>query len=201
MKTTKQHTKFWKERKIDWEKDYLTGVINHPHRQLIIDTLARLQWRSMLEVGMGAGANLVRIKQQWPAAEVGGIDINRDAVIVAGKYLPNAKYLDVCDPRDIFLSNRSVDLILSDACLIYFGPLAVRKALKDMKRVGRNYLVLCELHSEKRQWFSRYNIHNYRKILDELDCYDIQIQKIPKDVWPGTPWEEFGHIITCQFIS
>lgn len=200
LKTTKQHKKFWAERKINWEKDYLTGVINHPHRQLIINELAKLQWRSLLEVGCGAGANLVRIRQQWPAAEVGGIDINREAITVAQKYLPNARYMDVCDPRDIFLSDKSVDVVMSDACLIYFGRWEIRKALRDMKRVARNHLLLCELHSEKRVWGSRYHVHNYRKLLENLDCFNIQITKIPKAAWPGTPWEEWGHIITCTFI-
>lgn len=198
---TNKHTKYWRNRKINWEQSYLLadGAMNHPHRDLIIKRLSEIQWRSMLEVGCGAGANLVRIKQQWPAADVGGIDINLDAIKVASKYLPKAKFMDVGDPRDIFLTDRSVDVVLSDACLIYFGPWQVRKALKDMKRVARGHLVLCELHSEKKVWFSRYNIHNYRKLLEELDCYNIRIEKIPKEVWPGTPWEEYGHIISATF--
>src|SRR5687767_195298 len=100
---TRKHRKFWRERKINWEQDYLLKVLNHPHRQMILDAFAKLQWGSMLEVGMGAGANLVRIKQQWPAAQVGGLDVNRDAVLTAGKYLPGAKYLDVGEATDIFL--------------------------------------------------------------------------------------------------
>lgn len=197
---THKHTKFWKERKINWEQDYLLapGAMNHPHRDLILKRLSELQWRSLLEVGCGAGANLVRIKQQWPAAEVGGIDINKDAVLTVGKYIKDAKYLDVGDPRDIMMSDNSVDVVMSDACLIYMGPLAVRKALKDMKRVARNYLVLCELHSEKKVWFSRYNIHNYKKLLEDLDCFDIRIEKITN--WPGTPWQDYGHIISATFI-
>lgn len=199
--STKKHSQYWRNRKINWEQDYLLadGAMNHPHRDLILRHLAELEWRSMIEVGCGAGANLVRIKQQWPDAEVGGIDINQQAIETAAKYLPKARFLDVGDPRDIFLTDRSVDLVLSDACLIYFGPLAVRKALKDMKRVARSRLVLCELHSEKKVWFNRYNIHNYRKLLDELDCYDIRVEKIPKEVWPGTPWEQWGHIISATF--
>lgn len=201
MKTTKQHAKYWSERKINWEQDYLLadGAMNHPHRDLILKRLEQLHWRSVLEVGMGAGANLVRIKQQWPSAEVGGLDINLEAVKAAGKYLPNARYLDVGDPRDIFLSDKSVDVVISDACLIYFGRWQVKKALKDMQRVARNNLLLCELHSEKMVWGSRYNIHNYRRLLENLDCYDIRIEKIPKEVWPGTPWEKWGHIISATF--
>ena len=198
---TKKHTKFWRNRKINWEQSYLLadGAMNHPHRDLIIKRLGELKWRSVLEVGMGAGANLVRIKQQWPAAEVGGCDINLEAVKVASKYLPKARFIDVGDPRDIFLSDNSVDVVMSDACLIYLGPWEVRKALKDMKRVARNNLLLCELHSEKKVWGSRYNIHNYRKLLEDLDCFDIRIEKIPKEVWPGTPWEQYGHIISATF--
>lgn len=201
MKTTNQHKKYWQNRQINWEQDYLLapGALNHPHRQMIIDTLSRMHWRSVLEVGMGAGANLVLIRKQWPEAEVGGIDINRDAVITAGKYVKNIRYCDVGDPRDIFLSDRSVDVVISDACLIYMGRWQIKKALKDMMRVARGHLLLCELHSETKIRGSRYNIHNYKKLLEDLDCYDIQLQKIPKEVWPGTPWEQWGYIITCTF--
>lgn len=206
MRTTKQHAAYWRERKINWDADYMTGVINHPHRQLILDTLAKLQFRSILEVGMGAGANLARIKQQWPAVEVGGCDINRDAVITAGKYLKDAKYLDVADPRDIFLSDRSIDVVLSDACLIYFSPKAIRDALREMRRVARSYLVLCEFHHPslyqrlRLQMTGGYYAYNYQRLLEELDFFNIKINKIPKEVWPGTPWEQFGSIITCEFV-
>jgi len=222
MKNTKHHAKYWAERKINWEQDYLKGVIDHPHRQLIIDALAKLQWRSVLEVGMGAGANLVRIKQQWPNAEVGGIDINEDAVLTAQRVdmLHGAKFFRTDDVQDIFLSDGALDLILSDACLIYvskqpqiigwkwwkFIPYPImdwspiKSTLTEMKRVGRTTLLLCELHSEKKVWFSKYNIHNYRKLLEELDCFNIKIEKIPKEAWPGTPWEKYGHIISANYI-
>lgn len=209
FKTTKRHKEFWSNRQINWEQDYLLadGALNHPHRQMILDTLASLRWRSIVEVGMGAGANLVRIKQQWPSAIVGGCDINRDAVIVAGKYLKDARYLDVADPRDIFLSDGTIDVTLSDACLIYMGPTQIRKALKEMRRVAIRYLVLCEFHSEswwermKLRWQTGYNAYDYKKLLEELGFFNIKITKIPKEVWPGTPWEKFGCIVTCEFPS
>lgn len=209
LKSTKTHKKFWSERKINWEQDYLLadGALNHPHRQMIIDTLAKVQFTSVLEVGMGAGANLVRIKQQWPASEVGGFDVNLQAVQTASKFLPQAKFLDVAGADDIPLSDRSVDVVLSDACLIYTDPLNIKKTLTEMKRVARNYLILCEFHSEsfydrtKLRIKSGYHAYDYKKVLESLDCYGIHIQKIPKEVWPGTPWEQFGHIIICTFSS
>lgn len=206
IKSTNTHKKFWEKRKINWEQDYLLadGALNHPHRQMIIDALSKLQFTSVLEVGMGAGANLVRIKQQWPASEVGGFDVNLDAVKVAGKYLPSAKYMDVGEASDIFLSDKSVDVILSDACLIYTDPTKIRGTLLELKRVARHYVILCEFHHEsfwkrlKLRLTSGYHAYNYEKLLDELDFFDIQITKIPKEVWSGTPWEEFGNIIVCR---
>lgn len=206
MKNTKQHKEYWENRKINWEEDYLKGVINHPHRQMIINALSKMQFKSVLEVGMGAGANLVRIKHQWPSVEVGGTDINLDAVKTASKYLPDAKYLDTGDPRDIYMSDKSIDVVMSDACLIYFDPRNIKKALREMKRVSRNGILLCEFHHESlyKRWKLRldtgYNAYNYIKLLDELDFFDIQVTKIPKEVWPDTVWEEFGHIITAQHI-
>lgn len=199
---TKKHTKFWRERKINWERDYLLadGALNHPHRRMIIRRLSELRpgFGSILEVGMGAGANLVLVKKQWPAVEIGGTDINRDAVLTAGKYLKDIKYCDVGDPRHIMMSDKSIDVVMSDACLIYMGRWQIKKALQEMARVAKLNLLLCELHSEKRVRHSRYNIHNYVKLLEDLDCYNIELEKIPKQVWPGTPWEQWGYIITCK---
>jgi hypothetical protein len=83
-------------------------------------------------------------------------------------------------------------------------PKDIKKVLGEMVRITRNNVVLCEFHSKswwKRlvlRWKTGYNAHDYRKLLEELGCYDIQIAKIPKEFWEGTPWEEWGYIITAK---
>lgn len=203
FKTTNDHKKFWSERKIDWDKDYL-ATWTHPHRQLIIWVLQSFQWVSLWEVGCGPGPNLVRIvKEGFKDRQLGGSDVNADAIALASTTFKGGKF-HVESSEDMLLSDRAVDVMLSDAHLIYIGPRKIRKVLGEMVRISRNRLVLCEFNSTSWfkslifRWQTGYNAHNYRKLLEELGCYDIQIAKIPKEFWSGTPWEQWGNIITCK---
>lgn len=202
IKTTEKHKKFWRERKIDWEKDYLS-TWNHPHRGLITYVLKNLRWISLWEVGCGPGANLVRITKEIAGKQLGGSDVNADAIAVANKTFNGGKF-HVESVEDLLLSDNAVDVVLSDACLIYIGPTKIQKVLKELKRIGRNNLVLCEFHSNSWwqrllfRWKTGYNAYNYRTELEKAGFYDIQMIKITKEYWEGYPWETFGHIIVCK---
>lgn len=203
LKTTAQHSEYWKERKIDWNAQYLS-TWDHPHRALIVAALRSIPWVSLWEVGCGAGANLVRIiKDGLTDRQLGGSDINADAITAATKAFKGGKFH--CEPSDdMLLSDNAVDVMLSDAHLIYVGPRRIKKVLGEIFRIARNHIILCEFHSTSfwKRWVFRfktgYNAYDYRKLLDEMGCYDIQIIKIPKEFWPGTPWEQWGHIIMCK---
>ncbi len=209
--TTKKHKKFWKNRKINWIDSYLDGVDpvsskpmwDHPHRELIVYALKTFGWYSLWEIGCGAGANIKKIVTAIPNKQLGGSDINQDAVDTCNRVFKGGKFH--CESsEDILLSDKAVDVILSDAHLLYFSPKDIKKVLKEMKRVGRLRLVLCELH--EKSWWKRtiykfktgYNVYDYRRLLEDLGCYNIQIIKIPTDFWQGDPWAKFGHIIIAQ---
>ena len=117
--TTNQHKKWWKNRSIDWQKDYL-DTWNHPHRGLIVSVLKKLSWLSLIEIGCGSGANLMRILKEIPGIQVGGVDINEDAIKLATESFKGA-LLKVGSADDIMLSDNSCDIILSDMLLIYVG--------------------------------------------------------------------------------
>lgn len=212
IKTTKEHKKFWKDRKINWEHSYLNGVDevsgrpmwNHPHRDIIIMALKSFNWISLWEVGVGAGANLMKIVKELPNnKQLGGSDINADAIEACRKVFVGGRF-HVEPSEDILLSDNSVDVILSDAHLLYYGPKDVKKALKEMVRVARNQIVLCELHEPSlfRRLMLRfktgYNAHDYKKELEELGCFDLKIVKIPRSYWQGDPWETYGYVISAQ---
>lgn len=214
MKTTKNFKEYWRNRKLDWRQSYLVGVDeatntemwNHPHREFIIWALSKFKWFSLWEVGVGAGANLMKIVKHFKDVQLGGSDINPDAVKTCQEVFKGGRFH--CESlEDLMMSNDSVDVILSDATLLYVGPWKIKKVLNELKRVSRGRLVLCELHSENwlKRWLyklkSGYNVHNYRKLLESLGAYDIEIYKIPKDYWPGEPWSKFGYIISCNFVK
>lgn len=215
IKSTKAHKKFWKDRKIDWNQSYLTGVDevsgqpmwNHPHRDIIMMALKSFHWISIWEVGCGAGANLLKIFKEFSnSRQIGGSDINADAVESCRKTFIGGRF-HIEATENILLSDKSVDVILSDAHLLYAGPFEIQKNLKEMIRVTRNHIVLCELH--EKSWFKRmklrlktgYNAHDYEKELKELGCYDVRMVKIPRDYWKGDPWETYGYVITAKITK
>lgn len=158
---------------------------------------------------MGPGANLLRIvkdAEKNPALkdkQLGGSDINADAIELAHKTFKGGKFhVESCE--DMLLSDDATDVVLSDANLIYIGPMKVTKVLKEMTRICRGQLVLCELHNTSfiTRWLYRfktgYNMYNYQDLLEKAGCYDIKLFKIPKEFWEGTPWETHGYIITAK---
>jgi ubiquinone/menaquinone biosynthesis C-methylase UbiE len=202
IKTTKQHSEYWKNRKIDWKESYLS-TWNHPHRKLIIQALKTIDWFSLWEVGCGPGANLVKITQELPGHQLGGSDINEEAIELARKTFNGGRF-HVESSDNILLSDNSVDVMLSDAHLIYFGPTKIKKVLSEMIRSTRKHIILFEYHEKswwKRiliRWQSGYNAYDYSKLLEEMGCYSVQIAKMPPQYWPDTMWGKYGHIIIAK---
>lgn len=202
FKTTKHYKDWWTNRKADWKISYL-DTWNHPHRYFLVGILKHLRWLSLLEIGCNAGPNLANIVKNIPGRQVGGIDVNPEAIALAEKTFKGG-YFRVNSADDIMMSDNSTDVVLSDACLIYVGPRKIHKYLREIKRIGRNYLVLCELHSES--WLKRimlrlrsgYFAYNWPRLLRGEGLYDVNTYKIPRDMWPGTPWEEFGYVIVAK---
>ena len=203
-KSTNWYRRYWKKRSnINWKEAFFNP--EHPHRKLIVEALKQFQFKSVLEVGCGAGANLYNIKQNFPHSDVGGIDWNEDAIKAAKEMLPKASVLQVGEATDIYISDKGADILLSDMCLIYLDKKNFRKALKEAKRVARNGVVFCEFHHPS--WFMRlflklysgYNAYNYKEELKKLGFYDIFIRKITDQEWPvGNPQHTFAYLITAK---
>ena len=200
MTGTETNNKYWKGRKINWDTHYWSP--NHAHRDMIIDALKKVNLKSVLEIGCGAGANLHRIKQAFPNVDISGCDINVDAIAMAKKKLPDAD-LKVGSILDLPFNGEFYDLILTDAMLIYIGPEKIRRAFREIRRVGYEKMMFVEFHSEswlKRKALSltsRYNAYDYKKLLKKYYFKSVRVRKIPKEVWNGEPWLTYGNIITA----
>ena len=204
FKSTKKHKAYWQNRKINWEQDYLS-TWNHPHRGLITLVLKSFDWYSLWEVGVGGGANLARIVREIPNKQLGGSDINPEAIETCRRVFNGGRF-HVEPSEDLLLSDNSVDVMLSDAHLIYYGPFKIKKVLKEMIRATRNQIVLCEYEEQsfwKRlwlRWTTGYHAHDYRKLLEDMGCYGIQSFPIPEQYWGGN-WSKYGRIIVAQIAK
>jgi ubiquinone/menaquinone biosynthesis C-methylase UbiE len=199
--STKKWSDWWIKRKINWKDHYMNP--EHPHRQLIADVLRCIPWISLIEVGCAAGANLITIVKSIPNKQVGGIDLNKDAIEYA-KTQFNGGMFKVGSVTDIPMSDKACDVILTDMTMIYITPSQMKLSLSEIKRVARGYVVFCEFHSTswwKRfavKWSSGYNMYDYKRLLDKQGFYDIALYKIPKEMWPGGLQEKYGYIIVAR---
>ncbi len=202
IKTTKQHSKYWKDRKIDWKTSYF-DTFSHPHRALLVQVLKSIPFYSLWEVGVGGGANIMRFVQEIPNRQYGGSDVSEDAVKFCLETFKGGLF-HVESAEDMMMSDKSVDVVLSDMCMIYFDPLKIDKALQEIKRVGRTYAIFCEFHSNswiKRQWarLGGYHVYDYRKRLEKLGYYDVNVFPLSEADWPGADHNtEFRSIITAK---
>jgi ubiquinone/menaquinone biosynthesis C-methylase UbiE len=216
--TTKQHHNYWENRKIDWDKHY-TETWNHPHRQMITNKLKEWKWISILEVGCASGPNLIKIWGMFPRADVAGIDINPDAVKTAQRIFDgltqdwhkeyknyrNRPWFKVNSGDNIMISDDATDIIMSDMTLIYIGSRGIKKYLKEMHRVTRGRIMLMEFHHKS--WLKRfvfklktgYNAHNYKKLLTEVGFRNIEVVKLPPELWDNhEPQKTMAYLITAQ---
>lgn len=127
MFSTKHHADWWKNRQINWEKEYLS-TWNHPHRWFLAHKLRQLVWGSLFEFGVGAGANIYFLAQTFPRAALGGIDVSPAAIEAARKALPSGIFrVGSADP--LLMSDKACDIMLTDMTLIYVGPRKIEQYL------------------------------------------------------------------------
>jgi len=148
--------------------------------------LRGLQFDSVLEVGCGAGKNLDKIHKEF-GVNVQGTDINADAVKETIRHLIWAKVGMV---ESIDYPDKSVDLLLTDACLIYVPLEKIQIAVNEMLRVARKYLVLCEWSGEDK--FDGHWIYDYKRLFKN---YETKFTKITG--WGGN-WAKYGQIIVVE---
>lgn len=177
---------YWRDRVIDWHGRYFTP--EHPHRDQIINVLWGIRFNECLEVGCGAGANLYRIKKAF-GVKVAGVDVNKGAVAEAQANFPEAEIKLGIAEKIPFL-DKSFDLILTDAAIMYIPPDRIEMVISELKRVARKYLVLCEWQGEN--GFDGRWVYNYEDIFKD---YDVNSTKITG--WQGG-WEKYGKIITVK---
>lgn len=216
FRSTNHHKKYWAERKIDWKQSY-TSTWNHPHRMLISAVLKGFNWLSLIEVGCGSGANLINIVKVFPGRQVGGVDVNADAIEQAQKTF-NGGFFKVCSGDDIMMSDDSTDVVLTDMALIYVAPKEIEKYLQEIKRIGRHWVIFCEFHSNswwqrmKLRFTSGYYAYNYDKLLSKAGFYDIIKFKLRPEDWPrdwpngnpkigGGPQKDFAYIIKAKILK
>lgn len=198
---------YWRFRHIfdrSWTKAYLAGdsSISNSSKNFLIGKISEyFPLNSILEFGCASGLNLLYLAEKFPNAKIYGVDISKKAINEGRKYFQkkNIKnvYLDSGSLEALKnFSDKSVDLIFTNAVLIYFGKDKIEKAIKEFLRISKKAVILFEMYHNSGE--SAYNdnwIHDYKKLFGKfLSEEKIKISKFPENILSGD-WEKFGHII------
>lgn len=202
MRTTKSQTKYWKNRKVNWDKEYLQ-TWDHPHRYLISVALNTFEWGSLMEIGVGGGANLKNIVKVLGGKQLGGVDVNPDAIEFCKKQFKGGVF-KVNGADDLLMSDKSSDVLLADMTYIYVGYCKIKKHIEELRRVARKQVVLCEFYEPK--WWKRiylyltegYFFHNWPKLLKKYGFYDIIIMKLPEKAWEEGLQTKYAYLIKAK---
>lgn len=145
----------WKLRhfyRIGWAEKNLKSF-DYYHREQIVCAVKKFKnITTIIEVGFGSAPNLINLRQQFPKARLLGIDINPRAVKVAKNYFSSKKEknveLKVGNIDKIEILTKSVDVVLSDAVLMYIPPDRIVKVLKELCRIANKGLIFNEYNKQ-----------------------------------------------------
>jgi len=180
---------------------------DHLHRAFLVERIGRFApFESVLEVGCNCGSNLAALAQAYPAVKLYGVDISAKAIRAAKTTLAAR---ETAPPVDLFVgraedlrrfADHSVDIVLTDATLMYVGPDRITAAIAELTRVARRMLVLNEWHlfrdvsSERAHWHYYHWVHDFREALRGVPGVKaFRVERLPPGLFEaGGGWERYG---------
>ena len=188
----------------EWIHSYLHSE-EHPHRCQILSAVESFcPFGSILEVGCNSGPNLLLLHRKFPEAHLIGIDINPKAVAVGKKYLREARIdqieLSVGRADRIDFPDKSTDIVLTDAILMFVGPEKIETVLSEMGRVARKGLILNEYHTvlpphgnyDGGRW-----VYDYGSLMARL--FPGADYEFSKSLFTGGLWDQYGTFMELRF--
>lgn len=204
---TKLHEVLWRFRSFE---ESARESQDHPHRLFLVDRMRRFApFKSILEVGCSAGPNLIALGRAYPAVRLYGVDISTRAIKFAKTVLAQEPGLNVtvfvgrADDLRRF-RDRSIDIVLTDATLMYVGADKITRALSELARVGRKGLILNEWHlfeghsaGQRSYWHYAHWVHDYRHLVSDVPGVKaVHVERLPPGLWdPGGGWEAYGALV------
>lgn len=187
--------KDWKGEQKNWVDGYVKSV-DHPHRTLIINALKNLTpFESVVEAGANCGPNLFLIRREFPDTKVAGIDLSAEAVEVGKKFVPEAD-LRVGSMIKLPWEDKSFDIALADASLMYISPDDIDTVMTELVRVSKKAILIVERFDESEKGVVKNYLwtRNYPAILTKLG-YKVEQVKIDENTWPGSVnWQKYGYL-------
>ncbi len=173
---------YWQRRGAVYRREILaSGYLDREvfFQDMLVDRLRGLEFSSFFEAGCGFGWNLARVRREFPAVRVGGLDFSWSQLANSREYLPDARFLlangDAC--RMPFTDD-AFDVGFSLGVFMNIHPARIGLALREMLRVSRRYVIHLEYDDahttpalrEKRAPKTNIVGHDYKALYEGLGC-------------------------------
>lgn len=112
-----------------------------------------LNFDSMLEVGCGAGKNLMWLSSLYPLVSLYGLDFSQQCIMEAKENCPGAK-LFCCSAKNIPLEDNSIDYVITVHALEQMSNV-LPEVVSELYRVCRKGVILFEPFYEVQNFFGR----------------------------------------------
>jgi ubiquinone/menaquinone biosynthesis C-methylase UbiE len=164
-----------------WNKytDENESIYHQEYAKFIRDLATSLKANSVLEVGCNIGNDLKEFPENF---DVHGIDLNEHALDIARQKLPSFKFKK-SSILNMPFEDSSIDFVFTHYLLNYIPEQEMEKAIKELFRVSRKYILTCELFDEnesplegdtkgwKRNVFKRW-LNFQVKIISHVDMHE-----------------------------
>lgn len=144
---------------------------NEGFSKFIRDLAGSLHCQNILEVGCSAGNDLVLFPKE---GDVKGVDLCKMAVEKAKSKYPSFDFR-VCSATELPFEESSIDMIFTHRLLNYLDDEELQKAIDEMFRVAKKYVVNCELFSKDEKWKDESKQDRYRDIFKRWLDYKVKI--------------------------
>lgn len=148
----------------------------------------------ILEIGCGTGRNLRRLQNQYPDAQITGVDLSSDMLKVAKKRVKGTKQIRLINAD--FLSDdlelKSFDLILLSYSLTMFG----QQADSILERISQNlkpggYVAVVDFNTSPAEWFRKWMNLNHVDfsgtflplLQQKFDVVETEVNEVYLGLW------------------
>ena len=117
---------------------------NEEFSKFIRDLATSLRSSNVLEVGCNNGNDLRSFSKDF---EVHGVDVNEHALEIAKSKFPSFKFQNG-SIIDLPYEDSSIDFVFTHYVLNYISENEIDKAISELFRVSKKYILTCELYDE-----------------------------------------------------
>lgn len=210
---TRVEEDIWKKRSHLHVRKGLVNVLL-PHRSWLVDKILThldvpLQKNEMplyptiLEIGCGCGANLEVIAHRAPLLRLVGIDISSASIEVGRDRFAELELGGItliegkADNLSAF-ADASIDVVFTDAMLLYIGPDKIGACIEEMRRIARRAIILLEMHADgigQDGFYTRDGfVRDYRSLCEQFSN-NIKLTRMPTEKRPAGRWPNYGTLI------